>query len=90
LAEWVTNAFKYAYPDRPGEIRVSLKRLADGRGELVVEDDGVGREAGGAAKGTGLGTRVVSAMAASMGAEVEYLDRRQGTAARLVFPLPAN
>jgi two-component sensor histidine kinase len=90
LAEWVTNAFKYAYPDRSGEIRVRLKGLPDRRGELVVEDDGVGRGADGTVKGTGLGTRVVSAMAASMGAEVEYPERRQGTAARLVFPLQAS
>jgi two-component sensor histidine kinase/CHASE3 domain sensor protein len=89
VTEWVTNAFKYAYPDRAGEVRVRLKHLPQENGELIVEDDGVGRGGGGAARGTGLGTKLVTAMAHSMGAEVEYLERRPGTAARLVFPLEA-
>lgn len=88
VAEWVTNAFKYAYPDWRGEVRVRLKRLPDGKVELVVEDDGVGRSENGPAKGTGLGTRLVKAMAGTIGAEIEYLVRQPGTAARLVFPLP--
>jgi two-component sensor histidine kinase/CHASE3 domain sensor protein len=90
VAEWVTNAFKYAYPDRRGEVRVRLKDLTDGRAELVVEDDGIGRAESGPAKGTGLGTRVVNGVAATMGAEIQYLPREPGTAARLAFPLPAG
>ena len=90
VAEWVTNAFKYAYPDRAGNVRVRLRRLADGRGELVVEDDGVGRRENAPLEGTGLGTRIVKGIAGGMRAEVEYLPRQPGTAARLVFPLPAD
>lgn len=86
MTEWVTNAFKYAYPDRMGEVRVYLKRLSQGQAELVVEDDGVGRSAEVSPKGTGLGTRIVSAMARSIGAEVEYVARHPGTGARLAFP----
>jgi two-component sensor histidine kinase len=85
LAEWVTNAFKYAYPEHPGEIRVRLDGTPDGGAELVVEDDGVGRPADGAAKGTGLGSRIVSAMAATMGAQIAYARREPGTCARLTF-----
>ncbi len=88
VTEWVTNAFKYAYPDWRGEVRVRLRRLADGRGELVVEDDGIGRSDSGPVRGTGLGTRLVKAMAATMGAEIDYGPRRPGTVARLLFPLP--
>jgi two-component sensor histidine kinase/CHASE3 domain sensor protein len=90
VTEWVTNAFKYAYPQRRGEVRVNLKRLADGRGELLVEDDGVGRINSGAIKGTGLGTRLVKAMAGNLGGEIDYFARQPGTLARLTFPVPAD
>ncbi len=89
VTEWVTNAFKYAYPHGAGEVRVKLKRLGDGQGELVVEDDGVGR-VGDAPKGSGLGTRIVSAMARTIGAEIDYFPRRPGTSARLAFPCAAE
>jgi two-component sensor histidine kinase len=88
--ELVTNAFKYAYPDRSGEVRVSLRGLPGERIELAVEDDGVGRNGLGRTRGTGLGTRIVSAMAGALGGEIQYVDRKPGTAARLVFPHPAE
>jgi two-component sensor histidine kinase len=90
VTEWVTNAFKYAYPDRTGEIRVRLSRLADGRGELVVEDDGVGRSETSAPHGTGLGTKIVNAMAKTIDAQIQYVARMPGTLARLTFPLTAE
>ena len=90
VTEWVTNAFKYAYPDRAGEVRVHLKRLSEGRAELVVEDDGVGRGVEGAPKGSGLGTRIVSAMARTIGAEVEYIVRHPGTGGAPGVPVPGR
>ena len=90
VTEWVTNAFKYAYPDRTGDVRVRLKRLGDGRAELVVEDDGIGRDDRAPVRGTGLGTRIVKGIAAAMRGDVEYLRRQPGTVARLTFPLPAD
>ncbi|PZQ96144.1 MAG: hypothetical protein DI533_17045 [Cereibacter sphaeroides] len=85
--EWVTNAFKYAYPDGSGEIRVKLRSGQGGAAELVVEDDGIGRSEAEVVRGTGLGTKLVTAMAASLGAKVEYASRNPGTAARLILPL---
>lgn len=85
VTELVTNAFKYAYPDAVGEVRVRLARLADEQAELVVEDDGVGRAEGAPAKGTGVGSRIVNAMCVSLGANMDYRQRHPGTAARLVF-----
>jgi two-component sensor histidine kinase len=90
VTELVTNSFKYAYPDRSGEVRVSLKRLSTSQAELVVEDDGVGRDAGSPPKGTGLGSRIVNAMARTIGAEVEYFVRHPGCGARLAFACPAE
>lgn len=91
VTELVTNAFKYAYPDGLGEVRVRLKEFED-QIELMVEDDGVGRSDDAPAKGTGVGTRIINAMSMSLGARLEYRKREPGTAACLVFsskPKPA-
>ena len=86
-AELVTNAFKYAYPAGPGEIRVRLERAGDGEAVLTVADDGVGRVMGAAPKDTGLGTRLVAAMVGSLGGRLDYLDGAPGTVARVTFPI---
>lgn len=85
ITELVTNAFKYAYPDGIGEIRVKLHTLGDDQIELLVDDDGIGRADGAPAKGTGVGTRIVNAMCASLNSKLEYRQRDPGTSARLVF-----
>jgi two-component sensor histidine kinase len=88
-AEWVTNAYKYAYPEKAGEVRVRLAKLTGNQAELIVEDDGVGRQNLGYALGSGIGTTIVKAMADTLHATVRYEDREQGTLARIVFPLQA-
>jgi two-component sensor histidine kinase len=66
VAELVSNAAKYAYAEgEPGEVRVALK-LAEGEAEIRVEDDGCGLPGDGASKGTGMGMRVIEAMAKSL------------------------
>jgi two-component sensor histidine kinase len=84
VTELVTNAFKYAYPEGFGEIRVRLRRLPDEQVELAVEDDGIGRSDG-APKGTGVGSRIVNAMSVSLGAKIDYRSLKPGTGAILVF-----
>lgn len=87
VAEWVTNAFKYAYPNGGGEVRVKLVQLEDQVLEVTVADDGVGYKQVAKNKGTGLGTRIVSATAQSLRATTEYLAVKTGTVARIRFPL---
>ncbi len=86
VTELVTNAYKYAYPQGGGDIRVSLRHVPTSRVEIVVEDDGIGRGTG-TVRGTGLGSRIISSMAANLGTEIEYLDRKPGTTARFLMPI---
>jgi two-component sensor histidine kinase len=84
--ELVTNAFKYAYPaGQSGDIRVMLRKLQEGRAELVVQDDGIGLGATPRPGGTGLGSKIIAAMAGALKTKVEYVNRAPGTTARLAF-----
>ena len=84
VTELVTNACKYAYPTGAGgEIRVMLRREGDDVFLLAVEDDGCGMPAEAAPKGTGLGTKLIRAMAQSLQAVVEYEPRDPGVRATL-------
>ncbi|WEK56951.1 MAG: histidine kinase dimerization/phosphoacceptor domain -containing protein [Candidatus Brevundimonas phytovorans] len=87
VTELVTNAVKYAYePGEGGEIRVVLAAAAEGRAVLTVEDDGPGL-GDGAPKGTGLGSKIVSAMAGGLRSAVQFDADHPGVRAQLVFDL---
>jgi two-component sensor histidine kinase len=86
--ELITNACKYAYaPEEPGEVRVSLVREGEAALRLSVEDDGPGLSRGEAPQGTGLGGRVIRAMADSLGASVDYDPAHRGVRASLRISL---
>jgi two-component sensor histidine kinase len=81
--ELVSNAFKYAYgPTVPGEVRISLKRDSDAY-VLAVEDDGVGMDATPRPRGSGLGSRLIKAMAQSLRGSIQYDTSGQGVRAVL-------
>lgn len=86
VTELVSNACKYAYPDGPGEVRIALTQDGDERFRLSVEDDGVGI-VDDAPKGTGVGTRLIRAMAQSLDSIVEYDPAHRGTRATLAAAL---
>ncbi len=86
VTELVINASKYAYPGSKGPVRVTL--AVDGpQARLSVEDDGIGLGGETAAKGNGLGNRIVTAMASKLGASLAFLPKDKGTSVRMEFPL---
>ena len=87
VTELVTNALKYAYPDNvAGDIRVRLHRVEADHLQLAVEDDGVGWAGNGDIKGSGLGSRIIKAMAKSLDGELVYESAGRGTRAVIEFP----
>ncbi|MDE1568416.1 sensor histidine kinase [Aquabacter sp. P-9] len=85
VTELVINASKYAYPSGSGPVRVDLTH-SDGEVRLDVADEGVGMPQE-HSKGTGLGNRIVRAMASKLGAHLAFLAASPGTCVRLTFPL---
>jgi two-component sensor histidine kinase len=80
--ELVMNAVKYAYPDGSGPIHVDLAAQGDNI-VLSIADDGVGLHAKADPRSTGMGQRIVSAMATKLDASVERDPNHAGT--RLVL-----
>ncbi|HEV2082065.1 MAG TPA: histidine kinase dimerization/phosphoacceptor domain -containing protein [Brevundimonas sp.] len=89
VSELVTNAVKYAYaPGQSGEIRVRLEKADGHRAVLTVEDDGPGIDAADdKPKGTGLGRKIIAAMAGGLKSALEFDPAHTGVRARLAFDL---
>jgi two-component sensor histidine kinase len=82
--ELVMNAVKYAYPDGAGPIHVDV--VADDEHILLsIADEGVGLNAKSDPRSTGMGQRIVSAMAAKLEADVERDPDHAGTRIVLRF-----
>jgi two-component sensor histidine kinase len=81
--ELVTNSVKYAFPGgRKGVVRVLLERKA-GVLRLAVEDNGVGMQ--GPVQGTGLGHRLLRALADQLAGRLEVNSSGRGTMASIHF-----
>ena len=82
--ELVMNAVKYAYPDGAGPIHVELASQGDDV-VLAIADEGVGLNAKSDPRSTGMGQRIVSAMASKLEADVERDPAHSGTRIVLQF-----
>ena len=89
--ELVINALKYAYPRSKGPIRVGLKARDEGTNAVIsVEDDGVGFADSAPVGSTGLGQRIVKAMADKLGARISHDPLHRGTRIEIAFALQPN
>jgi two-component sensor histidine kinase len=82
--ELVMNAVKYAYPDGAGPIHVELHGEGDNL-VLSIADDGVGLNVKSDPRSTGMGQRIVTAMANKLDASVERDPTHVGTRIVLRF-----
>jgi two-component sensor histidine kinase len=84
--ELVTNSVKYAFPkDRPGRVKICLRRVDGDTVELRVSDDGVGRSPT-SSKGTGL--TLISALVQQLGGTLHEEDAEPGFRMIIHLPLP--
>ena len=82
--ELVMNAVKYAYPDAAGPIHVELTHSGENC-RLTITDDGVGLNVKIDPRSTGMGQRIVNAMANKLDATVERDPDHNGTRIVLAF-----
>jgi two-component sensor histidine kinase len=92
INELLINAIKYAFPNgRPGIIRARLDKYG-AQLCLSVQDNGVGMQD--AVQGTGVGLKLVHALAQQLGASFEIKSGTRGTLILITFDaatrLPAS
>ncbi len=86
INELVTNALKYAFPDkRAGQVTVTFLR-ARGYYRLTVEDDGVGMSND--VQGNGLGLHLLNGLSEAIKGTIEFSSTSAGTIVALKFGAP--
>ncbi len=84
LTELITNAVKYAFPDRrPGTIDIRARRSQAGWVDVVVRDDGIGMS-GGLREGS-LGYSIVRSLVRQIGGDID-IRSDAGVTVSISFP----
>lgn len=87
--ELLTNALKYAFPEkRAGEIRISMSRTKDDIIELNVSDNGIGKQPLQKTTGTGFGTRLVQLLTQQLNGVMKE-QNQHGTLVSFTFNIDA-
>lgn len=89
INEILSNALKYAYPEKSGRIRLSLQRREQGV-FLEIADDGPGMPGGPSAHQGSLGLQLVEALAGQLNGSLRFDNTEPGLAVRLSFPLSTS
>ncbi len=85
--ELLTNALKYAFPEEtPGTINISLSRTDDNTLTLTVVDNGVGKMAETAPRGTGFGSQLVQLLTQQLNGQMQE-ESQDGTRVFFRFQL---
>lgn len=88
IVEMTMNSAKYAFPDRrQGTVGVATE-ATDGFLIVEVSDDGVGLDPDASPKGSGLGTKIVSALTMQLKAHSGYVLSDKGAKFRIRMPIP--
>lgn len=91
LNELISNAFKHGFPNRTGEIRLTLHKTEDGNCNLLVEDNGVGISSDvNVNTNKSLGLRLVRLLTQQIRGSFELVRSSPGTSARLQFAVDQN
>ncbi len=89
INEMITNAFKHAFPaGRRGNLWLNLRKINEGRAELIVRDDGVGLPDGlDTKKVESLGMVIINTLVEQIDGKLKVISRKnKGTEFRLTFP----
>ncbi|RFM26260.1 histidine kinase dimerization/phosphoacceptor domain -containing protein [Deminuibacter soli] len=89
INEAVTNAFKYAFPDkRPGKITIDLKQ-ADNHIKLLISDNGIGmRNSSNGSLPKSLGLDLMRGLTMELQGRI-FFENDNGTRVKVIFPIEA-